>query len=159
MTIFNTTVLSLTDIDANSSIRDVIKKRCNIFEMTQAAEDAVIRPKNFGSLPHELRAWLAARIAKKAGHSELASRYMQSAGLKASSDHPGNINDFDLGPVIAFVDKVANTPRDFKESDLADLQVAGFKDQDIVKLCQLVAFVAYQVRIVAGIQMMNNGAI
>ena len=158
MSIFDTTSLTIAGVKNNSSIGTAVKARSQIFEMTQA-EDAVIRPKDYGRFPHELRAWLAARIAKRAGHSELAFHYMQIADPKASSDHPGHKTYINLRTLTDFVDKVANMPRDIKENDIADMQAAGFADQDIVRVCQLVAFISYQVRITTGMHMMKDGAV
>jgi len=159
MSIFDTTALTIAGINNNSSTGTAVKARSQIFELTQAAEDAVIQPKDCGRLSHELRAWLAARIAKKAGHSELALHYMQMADPKASSDHPGHETHLDLRTLTDFVDKVANIPSDIEENDVADMKVAGFADQDIVRVCQLVAFIAYQVRITTGMHMMKDGAV
>ena len=59
---------------------------------------------------------------------------------------------------MAFVDKVANDTRNIDAQDIAGLQTAGVSDADIVRLCELVAFLAYQLRVVAGLRLMTGAA-
>ena len=40
--------------------------------------------------------------------------------------------------------------------DISKLQAVGVSDADIVRLCELIAFVAYQVRVAAGLRLMNG---
>ena len=64
--------------------------------------------------------------------------------------------DAELDHVLAFVDKVANQTRDIAAKDIAGLQAAGVSDADIVRLCELIAFLAYQIRVVAGLRLMQG---
>jgi uncharacterized protein YciW len=124
--------------------------------MTQAAEDAVLRPKDCGAFPHDLRAGLAARIAAQAGDKELAGRYAQAAVAHIDISDPTQGGGADHAVLCAFVDKVAGATKDIAAADIAQLQAAGVHDADIVRLCELVAFVAYQVRVVAGLRLMQG---
>ncbi len=63
-----------------------------------------------------------------------------------------------LETVLAFVDKVANRTRDIVADDVVQLQAAGMSDADIVRLCELVAFLAYQLRVIAGLRLMQSSA-
>ena len=42
--------------------------------------------------------------------------------------------------------------------DIADLQAAGVADADIVRLAELNAFLAYQIRVIAGLRLMQGHA-
>ena len=55
------------------------------------------------------------------------------------------------------MDKVAAHTRDIAADDIAALQDAGVTDADIVRLCELNAFLAYQIRVVSGLQLMTGG--
>ena len=158
MNILKTTVLNVAGITDGVSTEETARSRDNIFEMTQIAEDAVLRPKDYGIFTHELRAWLAARIAGQAGESELASRYMLSVGITENTNSPNHDTGIDLNSVVNFVDKAANNTSDIEASDISNLQKKGFADNDIVRLCQLLAFVSYQVRITKGLRLMNGGS-
>ena len=49
------------------------------------------------------------------------------------------------------MDRVAALPRDIAAEDIAALQEAGLPDADIVRLCELNAFLSYQCRLDAGL--------
>jgi uncharacterized protein YciW len=154
----NDTTLSLAGIAGTGPLADAVASRSNIFEMTRAAEAAVLRPREAGRWPHELRAALAARIAKLNGAGDLAGRYAAAAGDYAPVADPACDGSNDgLGPVLAFMDKVAARTRDVAATDIAALQDAGIEDADIVRLCELNAFLAYQLRLIAGLRLMAGG--
>ncbi|MBY6004665.1 hypothetical protein KUV62_12145 [Salipiger bermudensis] len=159
MTIFDTTTLSAAGITAGSAPGAAAETRANIIEATQAAEDAVLTPKDAGAFPHALRAALAARIANEAGENDLAERYLAGAGDMAGLADPSQDGEEEgLAHVVAFADKAANHTRDILAEDISKLQAAGVDDADIVRLCELVAFVAYQLRVVAGLRLMKGAA-
>lgn len=155
MSLFQTTTLEASGLPETGSVAEAIKTRANIFDMTEAAEDAVLRPKDFGTFPHDLRAALAARIAAQVGDTDLAARYANSAGGMMELSDAAQNGGTNYATLIAFVDKAANATKDMSAGDIAFLQAGGVSDADIVKLCELVAFVAYQVRVVAGLRLMQ----
>ncbi len=134
-----------------------VEGRANIFEMTQAAEDAVLRPKDEGPWSHDLRAALAARIAKLNDEADLAARYAGDAGGFAALADPGHDGTAQgLTHVVAFMDKVAADTRNVAADDIVGLQAAGVADADIVRLAELNAFLAYQIRVIAGLRLMRG---
>jgi uncharacterized protein YciW len=56
------------------------------------------------------------------------------------------------------MDKVAAHTREVEAGDIAGLQAAGVADADIVRLAELNAFLAYQVRLIAGLRLMRGAA-
>ncbi|MEM7695485.1 MAG: hypothetical protein AAF318_13615 [Pseudomonadota bacterium] len=136
---------------------DAVTGRANIFEMTAAAEEAVLAPADVGAFPHDMRAALAARMARLNGDEAAAAHYearMEGPAHAALADpsHPGE------GPLLAFVDKTAAAPKDIVAADIKTLQAAGVSDADIVRLCELIAFMAYQLRVIAGLRLMGQTA-
>lgn len=156
MSLFETTTLAASDVADTGSVADAVRTRANVFEMTHAAEDAVLRPKDAGAFPHNLRAALAARMSAQAGDQELAARFANSADGMTEVSNPAESGGSAHGDLIAFVDKAANATKDISGDDIKLLQTAGFSDADIVKLCELVAFVSYQLRVVAGLRLMRG---
>ncbi|AVO39398.1 hypothetical protein C6Y53_18005 [Pukyongiella litopenaei] len=137
----------------------VMAGRANVIEMTRAAEDAVLCPRETGGWSHDLRAALAARIARQNGLSDLGTRYSAMIGDAAIADlaDPGKDGAAQgLGAVCAFMDGVSVCPRDVTAADLAGLQAAGISDADIVRLCEISAFMAYQARVIAGLKLMQE---
>lgn len=159
MSIFDTTTVSAAGVTPGGATAAATETRANIIEATQAAEDAVLTPKDPGAFPHPLRAALAARVAALGGEPALAERYAARAGGSAALADPAQDGtDQGLSHLMAFVDKVANDTRNIDAQDIAGLQTAGVSDADIVRLCELVAFLAYQLRVVAGLRLMTGAA-
>lgn len=154
---FDTTTLKYAGVGAGSALGAVVEGRAIIFEMTQAAEDAVLRPKDEGPWPHGLRAALAARIAVLNDETKLAARYSEDAGGFAALADPANGGAaHGLADVVAFMDKVAADTRNVAADDISGLQAAGVADADIVRLAELNAFLAYQIRVIAGLRLMKE---
>lgn len=149
----DTTALSI----AAAGISAAVMARANIFEMTQAAEDAVLCPKDEGPWPHALRAALAARIAVLNDETDLAAHYAsQAADFAALADPASDGSGQGLAVVVSFMDKVAADTRNVSAQDIAGLQAAGVADTDIVRLAELNAFLAYQIRVIAGLRLMKG---
>ena len=152
------TVLTSIARGDDPALQAAISERADIFAMTQAAEDAVLRPVQPGGLSHELRHALAARIAAQNGLADLAARYAGGAGseLQPLCD-PAYLPEGDLHGLVRFMDDVACTPRDVTADDVFHLQEGGTGDADIVRLTELNAFMAYQCRLIAGLRLMAGG--
>ena len=152
------TIQALAGIGETAANSEAVALRSNIFQMSATAEQATLRPKDAGGWPHPLRAALAARIAALNAAEELARHYAGDAGDYAALADPGDDGTADgLGPIIAHIDKVATRTRDVEAADITALQTAGISDADIVRLCELNAFLAYQLRVISGLRLMAGG--
>ena len=159
MSLFETTTAQVAGVAPGSGVAGTAAGRADIFGMSQAAEDAVLRPRETGCWPHDLRSALAARVARLNGEEALAERYQSSAGNHVVLADPANDGmNGEYGAVLAFMDKVAARPRDIVAGDIADLQAAGVADADIVRLAELNAYLAYQVRMIAGLRLIGADA-
>lgn len=117
--------------------------------LLQASQDnyaAVLTPKDPGGFGHAERFRLAAHIALLSGDNQLAAIYAQSAGAPFA--------DVGTAAIMRHVDLVTRIPREATATDIAALQNAGVTQADIVRLSQLIAFVSYQVRVIAGLRLM-----
>lgn len=164
-TIFDTTALSVSGVAATSDTGAAAESRAKVLEMTQTAEDAVLAPAETGAWSSDLRAALAARIARLNGDEDLALRYcarispdaiLRVDGEAALADPAETGAAQGLAPVVAFMDKVAVNTRAVAAEDIAALQGTGVADADIVRLCELNAFMAYQIRVIAGLRLMRG---
>jgi len=134
--------------------------RSDVLIMTQEAEDAVLKPLDCGCWPQALRAALAARIATHNSLPELALHYTQMISDDPFNDVANPSNDgsaMNLAHVVAFMDGVTVQPRDISASDVQQLQDAAVSDADIVKLTELIAFMAYQTRLIVGLKLLSRG--
>lgn len=155
-----TSAVRFSNIQGNSPARDALEARNNILQMTQQAEDAVLKPADAGRWSHSLRAALAARMASQNGLTDLADHYSSmilDEALKPIADLDSDGNAQGLGHVVSYMDRVAVRPRDVVETDISNLQASGVSDADIVKLTELNAFMAYQARLVAGLRLISQG--
>ena len=155
--VFETTVLSLSGVEASSEAKKAIQNRSNIFNMSDAAEDAVLRPREYGAFDHGMRAALAARIAFQHQEDDLAHKYLEDAGnfkKVANPSYKGETKD--LKSILSFMDKVAEDTRNVVAGDITALKSAHVNDADIVRLAELNSFIAYQIRLIAGLRLMKG---
>lgn len=155
--VWHSTAVATSGATPNGPAGAAIAGRANILEMTQATEDAVLRPADPGPWPHDLRTALASRIARLNGSDALASKYREMSGTSAHSalaDPSINSSDKTISAALVFVDQVATQPKDISADDIKVLQAAGVADADIVRLTEVVAFMAYQVRLTAGLALL-----
>lgn len=153
----DTTAIAVSGIAPQSATGRAAEGRANILAMTQTAEDAVLAPADPGGIPHDLRAALAARIARLNGEDTLAERYVaRISGDETLADPAEDGRAQGLGAVAAFMDKVAAHTAQVRAEDVEALKSAGVADADIVRLAELNAFMAYQIRLIAGLRLMEG---
>ncbi|MFK7891284.1 MAG: hypothetical protein AB8B63_10755 [Granulosicoccus sp.] len=154
-----TTAVALGAVDAGDELLSALEGRSNILLMTQQAEEAVLRPADVGAWPSALRIVLAARIAAINELHDLARHYNEMDDSAEYRDLASPENDghaLGLSHVIAYMDNVAARPRDIRADDIRVLQENGVTDADIVRLTELNAFMAYQVRLISAVSLMSE---
>ncbi len=158
---FQTTVITAAGVRPESAAMDAILERREIFEKTAVAEEAVLRPRQPGLLTHELRAALAARIATANGEAAEAARYaaaITTPAMQALASPGSTATDGWTQAIVTFTDAVATNPRDIAAADIEALKAAGVTDADIVRAAELNAFLAYQLRLIAGLRLLRGTA-
>ena len=155
--IFDTVVVRAAGISADHPLAAVLSGRGNIIELTERSHDAALKPEPPGGLSHSERAALACRVARLNHEGELASHYesLLEAGDTSIADLSFNgAENARLTAIIRHTDLVTRSPKDATPGDIAALKTAGIPEADIVRLSELIAFVNYQVRVVAGLRLM-----
>lgn len=135
--------------------------RSTIFEMSRQAESAVIDPRDPGGFPSAWRRAVAARIATLNALPELATHYLSDvadATLRGLADPAYAGRDDRERGVITFMDRVATQPRDVQAEEIEALKAAGVAEADIVRLCELNAFMSYQCRVLAGLAALKGAS-
>ncbi|WP_246249161.1 CMD domain-containing protein [Chelativorans alearense] len=159
----NDVVITQADAAESGPVRDALEGRADIMAMTQATHDAALKPADPGGLSHGERAALAARIARLNADEGLAAHYatlLEEAGadeaVSAMADpaYKGG-GDTRRAALIAYTDLVSVYPRETAAADIEALKTAGVSDADIVRLSELNAFLAYQIRVIAGLKLMK----
>jgi len=157
LNIFETIAVQAAGISVDSPLVGVLSPRCDILELSEYSHDASLRPRRPGGLSHSERAGLAYRIAKRNNKTALMLHYNQLFGV--DSQTLANISfdggdDARLKAIIRHTDLVTINPKDAVIEDVAALPAAGLDNADIVQLSELIAFVSYQARVVAGLRLM-----
>ncbi len=143
-----------------------MQTRPELMAASEANEQAALFPRDPGGLSIPERLALASRIAALNADASLAARYRSKladhgAGLldrladPAWSAPPDNPR---LAAIQRHTDLVTRSPRDATRHAIAALSAAGLAEPDIVRLSQVIAFVNYQVRVLAGLRLIGAAA-
>jgi uncharacterized protein YciW len=126
--------------------------RAKVVEATQASHDALIGEPVAG-LSSEDRLRVAAHVCSVAGAAELRQHY---EALLAEAPGRGAPPSPALPAMLRFAATLTTDPRLGDRAALQPLKDAGLGDAAIVALAQLVAFLSYQLRVVAGLKAMRE---
>ncbi len=159
--LWQNTVVMQAGVRPGSDLGDAVQRRAKVMALTQSAEVAVITPKDPGGWSHDLRAALACRIARINRKEDLAAYYRAkitdpAADACSDPDYTGD-TPHDIA-VLSFTDRVAARPKDAGTKDIDALKAAGVSDADIVRLAELNAFLAYQLRLIDGLSLLQGAA-
>lgn len=160
---FDTVLIKAAGIFEDHPLADTISGRSNIIELSEQSHTAALIPDPPGGLSHSERAALACRISRLNNENILARHYeimlqgsdkADSASLIADTGFDGG-DDTRLNAILRHTDLVSVNPKDTTEGDISALRSAAIPDEDIVRLSELIAFVSYQIRVVAGLRLME----
>ena len=125
--------------------------RAKVVDATQASHDALLLQPVAGlSVADRLR--VAVQACEAAAAPGLAAHYRQ---MLQAHDQPASAA---LPAMQQFALALTTDPRSGDRAAIAALKGAGLDDPAIVALAQLVAFLSYQTRVVAGLKAMGAGA-
>lgn len=154
-------VARLGGVPASGALADALESRADVMAMTGKVHDAALVPADPGGLSHAERAALAARVSRLNAEEALATHYealMEAASpgadVRAIADPAAAPADPRLAALALYTDRVTREPRAATEADIEALKAAGIADADIVRLAELNAFLAYQIRVIAGLKLM-----
>lgn len=137
--------------------------RTKVLDGTQASYQALFSPTI--SLELDYR-WLVAIYACQLSHgAELKNHYIAQAQAHnvapdlidaVSVGRIGDIQDSKLAAILHYTQILIEKPIEGDQSALQALKQAGISTPDIVALSQLIAFLSYQIRLVAGLKAMQS---
>ncbi len=155
--IFDTVLVRAAGITADHPLAGVIRGRSNIIELTEKSHDAALKPEPTGGFTHSQRAALACRMARINDEPSLAAHYegmVDAEDILTADPSFDGADDGRLRVIIRHTDLVTRSPKDAVAGDIDALLSTGIAEGDIVRLSELIAFVNYQVRVVAGLRLM-----
>jgi uncharacterized protein YciW len=136
---------SLLGIAPDSALGTLRRRRPEALHHAEGAFRELLLPADPGGLSLPERAALAMRVAEREGDAALAAQYHLMLGNAAPAGPR-------LNALLGYADKVALTPEATSRADIDGLAALGLSSRDIVAATQLVAFVPYQVRVIAGLR-------
>jgi CMD domain protein len=134
---------------------------------TQGSHDVLITPADPAGVSLIERAAVALRVASIEQDAALIGQYrtrLRQVGADAATldaaEHGAEAMDVQphLAAILRHATLVATAPGSADQARLDALRNAGLAPRDIVTIVQIVAFVSYQVRVVAGLRALAQGA-
>jgi CMD domain protein len=154
---------AILGVDDGDRIAELRNKKPLLAEQLQAYYSSIFEPEeaSIAALPLTDRFLVAVRVASHTGSTAVVRWYgdlATSAGV--SSEQLERARDIGtpwseptrLGAAIRHADLLTTRPSDARPSDLRALKDAGLSPAGIVSLSQVIAFVSYQLRLIAGLR-------
>ena len=144
-------------------IADLRGRKPELAQQLQSYHESIFRPSEHSANAFSLadRAVIAIRVASFTRSASVVTWYAriaQRAGVSAETiERAKNVatpwtDESPLGAAVRHADLVTVRPADARPSDLQALKDAGFLPAGILSLSQTIAFVSYQLRLVAGLR-------
>ena len=155
---------TLGGIAANSPLATLRAQRADVQTHTQNSDAALLNPDDAGGLSLIERHLVGLRIGTLNRNSAIATRHREQLhALKADAvivtavEAQGTMTrPHRLAAILHFTDTLTLEPRAAAPTDIEQLAAAGLSDKDIVTLGQLIAYLAYQVRLLAGLRSLGG---
>jgi uncharacterized protein YciW len=153
-------IAALAGAADNPAVAAAMAGRADLMAASQANYQAVMAPDDPGGLSGDERHALACRIATIAGDAALAAQYRAGLGAAGALADPTAPPPADrrLAAMLRHADLLTRSPREATRGDIAALTAAGLATADIVRLSQVIAFVNYQLRVIAGLRLIGGAA-
>jgi uncharacterized peroxidase-related enzyme len=138
---------------AGEHLHELRRQRQKIVDATQGSHAEMFSPAVQGvSVVERLR--VALHAARLSGAGTLVAHYRAMLEQEGASPEPAAA-DARVATLLAFTAKVIERPIDGDRQAVEGLGTAGFSPAAVVAVSQLIAFVSYQIRLVAGLQAMK----
>ena len=158
-------VESMLGIAPGSPLAELRARRPEARRHAEGAYRELLMPEDPGNVSHAERAALALRVALREGDKALAARFralLEAAGgeeaIMLAEDLSDGIMEGRLPALLRYADMVAAKPATVGQDTSDALSAMGLTPRDIVAVTQLVAFVPYQVRLIAGLRALQEEA-
>jgi CMD domain protein len=156
---------TLAGITPDSPLSRLRRERPEVVTHLQGSDDAIFAPADDGGLARAERAAAALRIAELLRDDVLVKHYrarlatLDPTGALAKTVEGGaELTDARWDAILAHVDLVTRGPGVATRDDIDELTAAGLSSHAIVSLSQLIAFVNFQSRVLAGLRMLKGAA-
>lgn len=159
----NDLINQMAGIDAGSPRDKLRRLRPEYVSGVEACRYSVLTPQDDQGLSAALRVVLALRMARALGVPAQVAFYQRLADdLPPSQSHQGlgadgKGDDAAFQALVYHCDNVTNSPAMSTQQDLGRLQQVGWTTPQIIALSELIAFINFESRIVAGLSALGEG--
>ncbi|MBW6425676.1 hypothetical protein KX729_30245 [Rhizobium sp. XQZ8] len=157
----------LSGLRVDGEVYRIRRERPDYVDGAEICREAVLSPNHGFGLGPALRAALAARMARMIGRNDLARSYelmLEEAGaaealtaIASAAELPKHQDGF-TAAIVRHADLVTKTPRNNTKADIERLEAAGLSNPQIIALSELIAFVNFEARIIAGLELLEQVA-
>jgi len=156
---------TLAGLAPDSPLWKLRRERPEVVTHLQGSDDAIFAPADDGGLTRAERAAAALRSSELLRDDVLVQHYrarlaaLDPKGVLAKTVEGGaQLTDARWDAIVAHVDLVTRGPGAAAREDIESLTAAGLSSHAIVSLSQLIAFVSFQSRVLAGLRMLKGAA-
>src|SRR5947209_19672269 len=156
---------TLANLQPGSPVAELRRQRPEVVKHLQGSDDAIFSPADDGGMTRAERAAAALRVATLLRDPALTEHYrrrlaaLDSEGTLARTVEGGaRITEGRWDAILAHVDLVTRGPGSAERKDIDNLLAAGLSSHAIVSLSQLIAYVNFQSRVLAGLRMLKDAA-
>jgi CMD domain protein len=153
----------LARLTADSPLGKLRRERPDIVKHLQGSDDVIFSPADDGGLMRTERAAAALRIAELLRDEALVAHYQArlsaldpSGALAKAVEGDARITEARWDAILAHVDLVTRGPGSATRDDIDELRAVGLSSHAIVSLSQLIAYVNFQSRVLAGVRMLRD---
>jgi len=148
----------LAGLDPQSPLIAIRRERLEFVNGIEECRAAVLTPADDLAIAPEIRAALAARMARLVGNEALAEVYDHRIGDDSSAlravaqgDDIDDASNAFLCALVTHADLVTLAPGEAGAGDLNRLSESGVSEPQMVALSELIAFVNFETRVIAGL--------
>jgi CMD domain protein len=156
---------TLAALPPDSPLAELRRQRPDVVKHLQGSDDAIFSPQDDGGLTRAERAATALRVATLLRDGTLITHYRRrlaaldpSGALAGTVEGKARITEPRWDAVLAHVDLVTRGPGSAERRDIDNLLATGLSSHAVVSLSQLIAYVNFQSRVLAGLRMLKGVA-
>lgn len=144
---------ALAGLADGSPIAELRRQRSDVIRHLQGSDGAIFAPAGDGGFTRPEREAAALRVATLLRDGALEEHYQRRLAALGEADPLGGARG---EAVLVHVDRVTLSPDSATKADLDRLLAAGLTPHAIVSLSQLIAYVNFQSRVLAGLRMLRD---
>ncbi len=156
---------TLAGIAPDSALAALRRQRPDVVKHLQGSDDVIFSPSDDGGLTRAERAAAALRIAELLRDGVLDAHYRArltaldpSGTLAKTVTGEAQITEGRWDAILAHVDLVTRGPGSAERDDIEELLAVGLSSHAVVSLSQLISYVNFQSRVLAGLRLLKGGS-